>query len=336
MADSPATKLDGPLREQLARALLGLTHREAGRVLRKTALAQGGLDAGCVQAVVSEKRQAVRKSGVLEFCEPDVSFNDVGGLENLKEWFTARREAFGPRGVRFGLSAPKGAVLAGIPGCGKSLSAKALAADWGVPLLRLDMGRIRGSRLGESEGRLRAALQLAETSSPCVLWIDELEKAFAGMGQAQDSGVSQRLFGAFLSWLEERRSSVFVVATANDVTKLPAEFARKGRFDEMFFVGLPSETERESIWRVHLKRPRKIGKIDVDRLVTISEGRTGAEIAEAVISAMYRAFDAEERPVSQEDLEIALQDGVPMCVSHAGALRKLTAWGLQYARQASR
>jgi SpoVK/Ycf46/Vps4 family AAA+-type ATPase len=169
-----------------------------------------------------------------------------------------------------------------------------------------------------------------------VLWIDELEKAFAGMGQAQDSGVSQRLFGAFLSWLEERRSSVFVVATANDVTKLPAEFARKGRFDEMFFVGLPSETERESIWRVHLKRPRKIGKIDVDRLVTISEGRTGAEIAEAVISAMYRAFDAEERPVSQEDLEIALQDGVPMCVSHAGALRKLTAWGLQYARQASR
>jgi len=336
MADSPATKLDGPLREQLARALLGLTHREASRVLRKTALAQGGLDAGCVQAVVSEKRQAVRKSGVLEFCDPDVSFDDVGGLDNLKEWFAARREAFGPRGVRFGLSAPKGAVLAGVPGCGKSLSAKALAADWGVPLLRLDMGRIRGSRLGESEGRLRAALQLAETSSPCVLWIDELEKAFAGMGQAQDSGVSQRLFGAFLSWLEERRSSVFVIATANDVTKLPAEFARKGRFDEMFFVGLPSATERESIWRVHLKRPRKIGQIDVDRLVTISEGRTGAEIAEAVISAMYRAFDAEERPVRQEDIEIALQDGVPMCVSHAATLRNLTAWGHQYARQASR
>ncbi len=334
--DVPATTLDGPLRESLARGLLGLTRREAARVLRKTALAQGGLDAGCVQAVVSEKRQAVRKSGVLEFCEPDVSFADVGGLENLKEWFAARREAFGPRGVRFGLSAPKGAVLAGVPGCGKSLSAKALAADWGVPLLRLDMGRIRGSRLGESEGRLRSALQLAETSSPCVLWIDELEKAFAGMGQAQDSGVSQRLFGAFLSWLEDRRASVFVVATANDVTRLPAEFARKGRFDEMFFVGLPNAVEREAIWRVHLKRPKKLGQVDVERLVAISEGRTGAEIAESVVSAMYLAFDAEERPVAQQDFEVALKDGVPMSISHADTLRRVTAWGRQFARQASR
>jgi AAA+ superfamily predicted ATPase len=328
--------LDGPLRERLGRALLGLTRREAARVLRKTALAQGGLGAGCVQAVVAEKRQAVRKSGVLEFCEPDVSFEDVGGLENLKAWFAARREAFGPQGARFGLSAPKGAVLAGVPGCGKSLSAKALAADWGVPLLRLDMGRIRGSRLGESEGRLRAALQMAEVASPCVLWIDELEKAFAGMGQAQDSGVSQRLFGGFLTWLEDRRSQVFVVATANDVTRLPPEFARKGRFDEMFYVGLPNAAEREAIWRVHLRRPRRIGLTDSSALVAASEGHTGAEIAEAVVSAMYRAFEDGARPVGQADLAASLAEGVPMSVSRAGDIRRLMAWGQQFARPASR
>ena len=164
---------------------------------------------------------------MLEFVEPDVTFADVGGLVNLKAWFRKRREAFTPEGMRFGLRSPRGAVLVGVPGCGKSLSAKALATDWQVPLLRLDFGRLRASLVGESERRLRLALQTAEVAAPCVLWIDELEKAFAGLGQAMDSGVSQRMFGAFLNWLSEKRAPVFVVATANNVRQLPSEFTRK-------------------------------------------------------------------------------------------------------------
>lgn len=327
--------LAGEVRDRLARALIGLTRREAGRVLRRVALEGEGLGAEVVTAVTREKRQAVRKAGVLEFCEPDVGFEDIGGLENLKAWFGGRREAFSPRGARFGLTPPKGAVLVGVPGCGKSLSAKALARAWGVPLLRLDMGRIRGSRLGESESRLRSALQTAEVASPCVLWIDELEKAFAGLGQALDSGVSQRLFGEFLTWLEDRTAPVFVVATANDVAQLPPEFTRKGRFDETFFVGLPTATERAAIWQVHLRRPRRIEpRIDVARLVEASRGHAGAEIAEAVISAMYAAFDDGERPVRQTDLEKAVAESVPLSRSHAPLLARLTAWGAQHARAA--
>ncbi len=330
-----ATDGDGETRDRLARALIGLTRREAGRVLRRTLLEQGTLSDGCVQAVVQEKQQMVRKSGVLEFCSPEVGFDDVGGLENLKTWFAARRQAFSPQGARFGLTAPKGAVLAGLPGCGKSLSAKALAQAWGTPLLRMDMGRLRGSKLGESEARLRAALQTAEVASPCILWIDELEKAFAGMGQALDSGVSQRLFGHFLTWLEDRTAPVFVVATANDVAHLPPEFTRKGRFDETFFVGLPNQGEREAIWRIHLKRPRRIKEsMDVAHLSRISEGYAGAEIAEAVVSAMYRAFDDEERPVRQADLETALRESVPLSRSHRALLERLTFWGLHHARPA--
>ena len=328
--------LAGEVRERLARALIGLTRREAARVLRRTALDRDGLTADVVMAVTREKRQAVRKAGVLEFCEPDVGFEDIGGLDNLKAWFAARREAFTPRGARFGLTPPKGAVLVGVPGCGKSLSAKALAKAWGVPLLRLDMGRIRGSRLGESESRLRSALQTAEVASPCILWIDELEKAFAGLGQSQDSGVSQRLFGQFLTWLEDRTAAVFVVATANDVAHLPPEFTRKGRFDETFFVGLPGAQEREAIWRVHLRRPRHIeAQIDLGRLVEASAGHAGAEIAEAVVSAMYAAFDDGERPVRQSDLETAVRGSVPLSRSHAPLLVRLTAWGSQHARMAN-
>ncbi len=328
--------LPGETRDQLARALAGLTRREAERVLRKTAMAEAGLSAGCASAVAREKQQIVRKAGVLEFCTPEVGFGDVGGLENLKDWFAERREAFSPRGARFGLSPPKGVVLAGVPGCGKSLSAKALAREWGTPLLRLDMGRIRGSYVGESEARLRAALQTAEVASPCILWLDELEKAFAGAGQSSDSGVSQRILGAFLTWLEDRDAPVFVVATANEVSKLPPEFARKGRFDETFFVDLPTAVEREAIWKVHLRRPRKIQNgIDVGRLVDASEGFVGSEIAESVVSAMYRAFADRGREVRQTDIEESLNQGVPLARSHAAILLRLRAWGRQYARPAS-
>jgi SpoVK/Ycf46/Vps4 family AAA+-type ATPase len=238
--------------------------------------------------------------------------------------------------MRFGLSHPLGAVLVGVPGCGKSLSAKALAADWQVPLLRLDFGRLRAGWVGESERRLRLALQTAELASPCVLWIDELEKAFAGLGQALDSGVSQRMFGAFLNWLAEKRAPVFVVATANNVRQLPSEFTRKGRFDQVFFTWLPSADERRAIWQIHLRRPRKLDtQVAVERLVRASEGYSGAEIAEAVLSGMHQAFGDGARAVTEPDLLDALRESVPMSRSHAPLLAEMLLWGRSFAAPAN-
>jgi ATP-dependent 26S proteasome regulatory subunit len=332
----PVAALDPALREILARAVVGLTEREARRVLRRAALARGALNSDCVAEVIRQKQQIVRKAGVLEFIEPDVTFNDVGGLANLKDWFRKRREAFTPAGMRFGLRRPRGTVLVGVPGCGKSLSAKALAADWQAPLLRLDIGRLRGSLVGESERRLRLALQTAEVAAPCVLWIDELEKAFTGMGHAMDSGVSQRLFGMFLNWLSEKQAPVFVVATANNVRQLPAEFTRKGRFDEIFYVGLPIATERQAIWQIHLRRPKKLDRaMAIDRLVAESEGYTGAEIAEAVVAAMYQAFAEDSRTVTELDLMSALRENVPMSQSHADTINDMRAWGRSFAASAT-
>ncbi|MDA0578759.1 MAG: protein kinase [Verrucomicrobia bacterium] len=335
-ADGGAAELDAALRESLARAVIGLTEREAGRVMRRAALLHGGLGWDCVAEVVRQKQQVVRKSGVLEFVEPDVSFDNVGGLTNLKAWFRSRRRAFSPEGMRFGLRLPRGAVLVGVPGCGKSLSAKALAADWQVPLLRLDMGRLRGSLVGESERRLRQALSTADLTAPCVLWIDELEKAFSGLGSAHDGGVSQRMFGMFLNWLSEKRTPVFTVATANNVQQLPAEFTRKGRFDEVFFVGLPDEEERRAIWKIHLQRPRSVdAALDSEQMVELSDGYTGAEIAEAVVAGMYQAFTEDARPVCAEDLAQALRETIPMSTSHRDAISDMEAWGRSYAVSAS-
>lgn len=333
---APDPELDAPLRETLARAVVGLTEREAQRVLRRAALGRGALDGGCVAEVIRQKQQLVRKAGVLEFVEPDVTFDHVGGLANLKGWFRSRREAFTPAGMRFGLRSPRGAVLVGVPGCGKSLSAKALAADWQVPLLRLDLGRLRAALVGESERRLRLALQTAELASPCVLWIDELEKAFAGLGNALDSGVSQRLFGMFLTWLSEKRAPVFVVATANNVRQLPPEFTRKGRFDEIFFVDLPLAEERRAIWHIHLGRFRPLdAALALERLVSRSEGYTGAEIAEAVVSAMYQAFTENARALTERDLASALAETVPMSQSHAALVAEMVAWGRTFAAPAT-
>lgn len=333
--DSGCPEPDGPLKETLARALLGLTGREAERVLRRAILERDGLDAGVAAAVLAEKEQTVRKEGVLEFCRPAVGFDDVGGLGGLKGWFGKRRRAFEPEGRRFGLRPPRGVVLVGVPGCGKSLTAKALAADWQVPLLRLDLGRVYGSLLGESEGRLRRALATAEAVSPCILWIDELEKAFSGLGQARDSGVAKRLFGTFLTWLEDRQAAVFVAATANDIQRLPPEFTRKGRFDEVFFVGLPGEAERAGIFRIHLaRRGRDPEDFDLPGLATASAGYSGAEIEAAVVAGLYRAFAEGERTLTDADLRTALAESPPLSRSRAADLDRLTRWAASNARAA--
>lgn len=326
---------DGLIRDTLARALLGLTRREAERVMRRGIGKRGALDAGCAAGVLDEKEQAVRKDGILEFCRPRVSFADVGGLEPLKNWFTRRRQAFDPAGLRFGLRPPRGVVLAGVPGCGKSLTAKALAADWDVPLLRLDLGKVYGSLLGESEDRLRRALATAEAVSPCVLWIDELEKAFSGLGNARDSGVARRVFGTFLTWLEDRTAPVFVAATANDIQYLPPEFTRKGRFDEIFFVDLPSAQERASIFQLHLaRRGRNPAGFDLAALAEAAKGYSGAEIEAAVVDGLYRAFGDGVRPLAEADIHAALGSTVPLSKSRAADIARLHAWAAANARPA--
>jgi ATP-dependent 26S proteasome regulatory subunit len=324
----------GPLREQLAQALLGLTEREAERVLRRAVLRRGALEQAAAE-VLREKEQTVRKEGVLEFWRPELSFDDVGGLTRLKDWFAKRRRAFEAAGRRFGLRPPRGVVLAGVPGCGKSLSAKALAADWGVPLLRLDLGRIYASLLGESEGRLRRALATAEAMSPCILWIDELEKAFSGLGQGRDNGVARRVFGSFLTWLEDRQAPVFVAATANDIQRLPKELTRKGRFDELFFVDLPDTEARRGIAAIHIQRRRRDPKsFDLAALAEASEGCSGAEIEAAVVGGLYRAFADGARELTDADIRAALGESPPLARSRAKDIERLRRWAAEHARAA--
>jgi SpoVK/Ycf46/Vps4 family AAA+-type ATPase len=288
-----------------------------------------------MQEALTQKRQMIKKSHILEFCSPFEGFSQVGGLNNLKEWFNKRREAYSAKGIRFGLQPPKGVVLVGVPGCGKSLCAKALAKEWGVPLLRLDLGKIFNKFLGASEANLRKSLHVAESVSPCILWIDELEKAFSGLGQSSGGGLMQRIFGIFLDWLSEKKSPVFVVATANDINRLPAEFLRKGRFDELFFVDLPNERERKEIFDVHIKDiDRESEEFDLDLLVKKSHAYTGAEIRESVISALYRAFQENERELRSDDIIVGLADIKPIARTRQREIAAMQRWAQVNARPA--
>ncbi len=335
-ATAAAGSADGDWRDDMAAAVQGMTRNEAGRSLRRALLRSGAATRACVDDVFQEKRQAVRKSGVLEYCAPGLRGSDVGGLEALRHWFARRRQAFSAHGDRFGLTRARGVVLAGVPGCGKSLSAKALAGEWNVPLLRLEMGRIYGSLLGQSEARLRQALHLAECVSPCVLWIDELEKAFGGLGSAHDGGVTQRVFGSFLTWLSDNTAPVFVVATANDVSRLPPEFTRAGRFDAVFFVDLPRSQEREVIFRIHLaRRGRKPADFDLRALAEAADTFSGAEIEEAVVNALYRAFEDGQRDLTNEDVLAGVREIVPLARSRAKDLQRMRAWARTNARPAA-
>jgi hypothetical protein len=331
-----APAVEGDWQENMAAAVLGLTRDEARRTVCRALLRAGGAVPACIEDVFQEKRQAVRKSGVLEYCAPGLRGDDVGGLGELKTWFARRRQAFTAHGDRFGLARAKGVVLAGVPGCGKSLSAKALAGEWNVPLLRLDMGRIYGSLLGQSEARLRQALHLATCVSPCVLWIDELEKAFAGLGRAQDGGATQRIFGSFLTWLSDNTAPVFVVATANDISKLPPEFTRAGRFDAVFFVDLPGAAERESIFAIHLtRRGRQPADYDLAALAAGTEGFSGAEIEESIVNALYQAFEDQQRPLTNDDLLAGCKEIIPLSRTRVNELVKMRAWARLNARPAA-
>ncbi|MEU3457269.1 AAA family ATPase [Micromonospora sp. NPDC006766] len=312
-------------RTRLAQAALGLTSTQATRAFAKAIVRDQVLDERDIQAVLEEKKAVIRQSQALEFYSADETPDDVGGLEMLKHWLTLRERAFGEEAAAYGLPAPKGVALIGIPGTGKSLTAKMVGGLWRLPLLRLDVGALFGSLVGESEERVRRALDLAETVAPCVLWIDELEKSLANGGN--DGGTSQRVFGTILTWMQEKTKPVFVVATANDVSALPPEMLRRGRFDEIFFLDLPTEAERREIIAVHLrKRGREPRAFDVPLLARVSDGYVGAELEQAVIDAMYRAFSEGGRDITTDDIAAAIRRMVPLSRSQRETIGNLRAW----------
>jgi SpoVK/Ycf46/Vps4 family AAA+-type ATPase len=317
-------KLTEQGRSRLAQAALGLTTAQAKRAFAKAIVRDKVLDDRDIDVVQAEKKAVIRESQALEFYAAGETPDDIGGLDALKKWLTLRERAFGSEAADYGLPAPKGLALIGIPGTGKSLTAKMIGGLWRLPLLRLDAGALFGSLVGESEERTRRALRLAETVAPCVLWIDELEKGF-GTGDI-DGGTSRRVFGTVLTWMQEKTAPVFVVATANDVTSLPPETLRRGRFDEIFFLDLPTDEERREIVTVHLrKRRRDPAQFDVRRLAMECDGYTGAEIEQAVVDAMYTAF-ADERDIGTEDIIAAIARTVPLSKSQREVIERLRAW----------
>lgn len=329
--------LDADGRERLVHAARGLTLKEAENVFAKTLVLDGKLDADDISVVFSEKQQIIRKSGMLEYHESREEFASVAGLENLKEWLNKRSAAFSERASQFGLPAPKGVLLLGVQGCGKSLCAKAASSLWKLPLLRFDIGRVFGSLVGSSEESMRRAIQTAESVAPAILWIDEIDKAFAGtQGSAgSDGGTSSRVFGTFLTWLSEKTAPVFVIATANDISQLPPELLRKGRVDEIFFVDLPSEVERREIFRIHLaKRKRDPSRFELDVLARMSEGFSGAEIEEAIISGLFDAF-SKGTDLDTSILRDGLSETVPLSRTMSEELNRLRNWAQGRARPSS-
>jgi AAA+ superfamily predicted ATPase len=328
---TPLTKIPGVKvnlttlgRDKLLQAALGLSSAQAQRVFAKAIVSNGVLDDRDIDLVTQEKKEIIRESEALEFYSVTETPDDIGGLDVLKSWLRLRERAFTQEARNYGLPAPKGIALIGIPGTGKSLTAKMIGGLWHLPLLRLDVGSLFGSLVGESEERARRALRLAETVAPCIVWIDEMEKALAHGGS--DSGTSTRVFGTILTWMQEKTAPCFVVATANDISSLPPELLRKGRFDDIFFLDLPTLEERKDIFKVHLmKRNRLPRDFNVDALARQSEGYVGAEIEQAVIDAMYVGYN-EKREFTSDDVSEALKRQVPLSKSQRETIESLRAW----------
>ena len=327
--DSLNQQVDEKLIEEFALAFKGLTEFEILNLLALSYADDGDLTRKDLRLIFDQKQQMIKKAGILEMIPLKETIDDIGGLENLKAWFIKKAKVYKNmnNAKKYGVDMPKGVLIAGVPGCGKSLNAKAAANLFEVPLLRLDMGRLMGKYVGESEGNLRSAIALAEAISPCVLWIDELEKAFAGIGGSGGGAeVTTRLFGNFLTWMQEKESPTFVVATANDITKLPPELLRKGRFDEIFYVGLPNKEEREKIFNIHIKkrRPQDLKNIRVKELVSITEGFSGADIEGVVKDAIESAFAEDKTSIQTADVIDAIKDTHSLSEIMKDSLEKMT------------
>jgi SpoVK/Ycf46/Vps4 family AAA+-type ATPase len=311
----------------LIRHLKGITLMEAEKILTKAIIEDGCLSADDIQHVIDAKKAVIEREGLLEYYPVEQAMTDIADLVQLKDWLAKRAAVVRDpeKAQAFGLEFPKGVLLIGVPGCGKSLSAKAVAAEWQLPLLKLDPSNLYNKFIGESEQNFKRAMAAAERMAPVVLWIDELEKAFAS-GGSEDGGVSQRILGSFLSWMQERRGDVFIVATANDISKLPPEFLRKGRFDEIFFVDLPDESTRGEIFRIHLRsRNQDPASYEVDTLAQMTDGFSGSEIEEVVVSALYTAF-SHDSPMDTAAVSTEIERTRPLSVTMAERISSLREW----------
>ncbi|WP_024546011.1 AAA family ATPase [Picosynechococcus sp. NKBG15041c] len=330
--------LDEALLSELVRAAQGLSLERIRRVLTLSLANHGQIQTDDVELILAEKRQSIRQTQILDFYPATEQISDIGGLDQLKEWLLRRGGAFSEKAREYGLPHPRGLLLVGIQGTGKSLTAKAIAHHWHLPLLRLDVGRLFAGLVGESESRTRQMIQLAEALAPCILWIDEIDKAFAGADGNSDGGTTSRVFGTFITWLAEKQSPVFVVATANKIHTLPPEMLRKGRFDEIFFVGLPSQAEREAIFNVHLSRlrPHNLKNYDIKRLAYETPDFSGAEIEQTLIEAMHLGF-SQNRDFTTDDVLEAASQIIPLARTAKEQIEFLQQWATSgKARLASR
>ena len=335
--------LDAPGLDAMANNLRGLTEEEAERAASQAIVTRYGITSDTVTDVLQAKKDMLRRSGMLEFIDtaengaPE-NLAGLGGLENLKRWLAQRRGTWEDAARDFGLEPPRGAIILGVQGCGKSMCARAIAGEWKLPLVKFDTAAIYDKYIGETEKRIQKVFRVAEGLAPCVFWIDELEKVFAGSGPdsaSVDAGVSSRILAAFLSWMQDRKAPVFVAATCNNVTALPPELIRKGRFDELFFVDLPNQVERRQIFAIHLaKRKRNPADFDLDRIAAAAKGYSGAEIEAAVQTALYAAF-ASKQPVSTQGLLDALKATVPLSITRSEEIDELRDWARQRAVPAS-
>ena len=319
--------IDAEQRASLVEAVRGVSATEAERLIQEAALEDGRLDADDIVRIREGKAKLLEGGGVLELVDTAGSLDLVGGMTNLKEWLALRGKALQPAAAAFGLDPPRGVLLTGVPGCGKSLVAKTLAGTWGYPLVLLDPARLYGPYVGQSEERLQQALTTVESMAPAVLWIDEIEKGFAQGGEG-DGGVSARVLGTFLRWMQDRPAGVFVIATANEVTALPPEFLRKGRFDEIFFVDLPAPEERQAIFKIQLaKRKRDPAAFDLAKLAEASDGFSGSEIEAALVGAMYKAF-ADGADLSTDGIVTELGATEPLSRTRGEDIARLRAWAV--------
>ncbi|MFC1805826.1 AAA family ATPase [Planctomycetota bacterium] len=324
-------------RERLVTAVLGLTGEEAERVFDRSIGRSGKRYSIDLAALQSEKKQIIRKSGLLEYFTPREGIDDIGGLDVLKDWLRKRGRAFSKEARDYGLPRPRGALILGVQGCGKSLTAKAVSRLWGLPLLRFDISRIFDRFIGSSETNMRHALQTAESIAPAILWIDEIDKAFSGTESSgvTDAGTTARIFGSFVTWLQESQAMVFTIASANSIRDLPPELLRKGRFDEIFFVDLPGEGERDAIFRIHLrKRGRDPKHFNVPHLARLAQGFSGAEIEQGIVSAMYDAFD-HGRQIETSDIVRCVSESVPLSRTMREEIDALREWARDRTRPAS-
>jgi SpoVK/Ycf46/Vps4 family AAA+-type ATPase len=320
-------KVDPQLFENLTRACQGLSLERIRRVLSKIIATYKTIDNNSIAVLLSEKKQIISQTEILEYSSVNEKITNLGGLDNLKDWLKKRKTAFSIQASNYGLPTPRGLLLIGIQGTGKSLTAKAIANDWQLPLLKLDVGKLFGGIVGQSESRLRQMINVAETISPCILWIDEIDKAFTNTESKGDSGTSNRVLATFISWLSEKTKPVFVISTANNIDLLPLEIIRKGRFDEIFFLDLPKQDEREEIFKIHLQefRPDNWNLFDYSKLAKLSESFSGAEIRQSIIEAMYHAF-YENREFTTDDICLAVKELIPLANLESNQMLKLQNW----------